>query len=376
MSLEIININKSFGKNQILKNISLSINESEFVVFLGPSGCGKTTLLRIIAGLETEDSGEIFYNGTQINTLDPKSRKIGMVFQNYALYPHLTVAENIAFPLKINKVPKEIREKKVAEIAEFIGLSEHLHKKPKQLSGGQKQRVALGRAISREPKIFLFDEPLSNLDAKLRSSMRIELYKLHQTMKTTSIYVTHDQVEAMTMGDRIVLLNDGIIQQVGSPQEIYNSPTNLFVAGFIGNPAINLFEINVLSEMNYFEQNSELIAFLSQTNDLSKAKTLAIRPENFAFAKLDDNFIKFGEVKIISKEFLGNEYIYYFEIEHQINNNLQNQNLNQKFETKIKINQIKTLTSKEELENNQQKYVIFVNKTKLLLFDNNNNKLG
>lgn len=373
MSLVLQNINKSFGKNQILKNISLSINEGEFVVFLGPSGCGKTTLLRIIAGLETEDSGEIYYNDKQINKLEPKERKIGMVFQNYALYPHLTVADNIAFPLKINKVPKEIRQKKVLEIAEFIGLSEHLHKKPKQLSGGQKQRVALGRAISREPKIFLFDEPLSNLDAKLRSSMRIELYKLHQTMKTTSIYVTHDQIEAMTMGDRIVLLNDGIIQQVGSPQEIYNSPTNLFVAGFIGNPAINLFEINLLSKNDYFEQNSDLIAFLSQTDDLPKAKTLAIRPENFAFTKLDDNFIEFGEVKIISKEFLGNEYIYYFEIDGQNNNK---KHKNQNFEPQININQIKTLTYKEDLEINQQKYVIFVNKTKLLLFDNYNNKLG
>jgi len=354
VSLEIININKSFSKNQILKNISLSINEGEFVVFLGPSGCGKTTLLRIIAGLETEDSGEIFHNGNQINTLDPKSRKIGMVFQNYALYPHLTVAENIAFPLKINKVPKEIRNKKVTEIAEFIGLSEHLHKKPKQLSGGQKQRVALGRAISREPKIFLFDEPLSNLDAKLRSSMRIELYKLHQTMKTTSIYVTHDQIEAMTMGDRIVLLNDGIIQQIGTPQEIYNSPTNLFVAGFIGNPAINLFELDLLKDTNYFRTNSELNECLISSIGFLEAKTLAIRPENFAFTKLDDNYVQFGEVKFISKEFLGNEYIYYFEIN----------------------NQIKTLTSKEDLEINQQKYVIFVNKSKLLLFDNYNNKLG
>jgi ABC-type sugar transport system ATPase subunit len=354
VSLEIININKSFSKNQILKNISLSINEGEFVVFLGPSGCGKTTLLRIIAGLETEDSGEIFHNGNQINTLDPKSRKIGMVFQNYALYPHLTVAENIAFPLKINKVPKEIRNKKVTEIAEFIGLSEHLHKKPKQLSGGQKQRVALGRAISREPKIFLFDEPLSNLDAKLRSSMRIELYKLHQTMKTTSIYVTHDQIEAMTMGDRIVLLNDGIIQQIGTPQEIYNSPTNLFVAGFIGNPAINLLELDLLKDTNYFKTNSELNECLISSIGFSEAKTLAIRPENFAFTKLDDNYVQFGEVKFISKEFLGNEYIYYFEIN----------------------NQIKTLTSKEDLEINQQKYVIFVNKSKLLLFDNYNNKLG
>ena len=242
------NISKRFGDVVAVNDVNLEIKDREFVVLVGPSGCGKTTTLRMVAGLEEISDGEIFIGDRVVNKLTPMERNIAMVFQSYALYPHMRVFDNMAFGLKMRKVPKEQREKQVNRAAEILGIEELLDRKPKQLSGGQRQRVALGRAIVRDPDVFLFDEPLSNLDAKLRVQMRIELKKLHERLLATVIYVTHDQVEAMTMGDRIVVMKDGIVQQVGSPLEIYNHPANRFVAGFIGSPAMNFIPCRIIEE--------------------------------------------------------------------------------------------------------------------------------
>jgi len=242
------NLTKKFDDVVAVKNVNLEIDDREFVVLVGPSGCGKTTTLRMIAGLEEITEGEIFVNDRMVNDIAPKNRNIAMVFQTYALYSHMKVFDNIAFPLKMRKVRKEEQQKLVNEVAEILGITDLLDRKPKQLSGGQRQRVALGRAIVRKPDIFLFDEPLSNLDAKLRVQTRTELIKLHGRLQSTSIYVTHDQVEAMTMGDRIVVMNDGLIQQVGSPLELYDKPVNLFVAGFIGSPAMNFLPCQIVEE--------------------------------------------------------------------------------------------------------------------------------
>jgi multiple sugar transport system ATP-binding protein len=233
-------VNKSFGATQVIPGIDLTINEGEFVVFVGPSGCGKSTLLRLIAGLEDTTSGKIEIDGRDVTGEAPAKRGLAMVFQSYALYPHMTVKKNIAFPLKMAKMPEDQIEKKVSEAARVLNLTNYLERRPGQLSGGQRQRVAIGRAIVREPSAFLFDEPLSNLDAALRGTMRLEISELHQQLKTTMIYVTHDQVEAMTMADKIVVLNAGNIEQVGSPMDLYHRPDNLFVAGFIGSPKMNL----------------------------------------------------------------------------------------------------------------------------------------
>ncbi len=238
--LSVKNIFKTFGKTTVLNGVSFEVHKGEFVVLLGPSGCGKTTILRIIAGLEHQDSGEIYLEGREVSSLEPRKRDVAMVFQSYALYPHMTVYENMAFPLKMQKTQKHEIDRKVRETARLLGIEALLDRKPAELSGGQRQRVAIGRAIVRKPKLFLFDEPLSNLDAQLRASMRVELRQLHERLQTTSIYVTHDQVEAMTLADRIILLKDGILQQVGTPEEIYQRPTNLFVATFVGSPQINL----------------------------------------------------------------------------------------------------------------------------------------
>ena len=227
-------ITKQYDKNVVIKDVSLTVNDGEFLVLVGPSGCGKSTLLRMIAGLESITEGALMIENALVNTVPPKDRDIAMVFQNYALYPHMTVYDNMAFALKMRKFPKSHIQQRVQEAAEILELTALLDRKPKQLSGGQRQRVALGRAIVRNPKVFLMDEPLSNLDAKLRVQMRTEIQKLHHRLKATTIYVTHDQVEAMTMGDRIVVLNDGIIQQVGKPLDVYGMPQNHFVAGFIG----------------------------------------------------------------------------------------------------------------------------------------------
>ena len=227
------------GDVTAVKDFNLEIADKEFIVFVGPSGCGKSTTLRMIAGLEEISKGELYIGDRLVNEVEPKERDIAMVFQSYALYPHMTVYDNMAFGLKLRKVPKDEIDKKVKDAAKILDIEHLLDRKPKALSGGQRQRVALGRAIVREPKVFLMDEPLSNLDAKLRVQMRTEIAKLHQRLQTTFIYVTHDQVEAMTMGTRIVVMKDGIVQQVDSPQEIYNNPANIFVAGFIGSPQMN-----------------------------------------------------------------------------------------------------------------------------------------
>jgi multiple sugar transport system ATP-binding protein len=233
---------KRFNKTEVVQNINLDIEDKEFLVLVGPSGCGKSTCLRMVAGLEDVSEGEIIIGDRVVNGIDPKDRNIAMVFQNYALYPHMTVFDNIAFGLKLRHVPKDQIQKRVYEAAEILGLQEYLKRKPKELSGGQRQRVALGRAIAREDaQVFLMDEPLSNLDAKLRVQMRAEIIKIHQRVQTTFIYVTHDQTEAMTMGSRIAVLNAGIVQQLGTPQELYDHPANLFTAGFIGSPAMNFF---------------------------------------------------------------------------------------------------------------------------------------
>jgi len=237
-------VHKSFGTNKIISDFNLEGNEDEFLVLVGPSGCGKSTLLRMIAGLEKIDEGEIYINDQLINTLHPSKRQTAMVFQSYALYPHMNVYENMSFGLKIEKKSKEEIQTKVMHAAKILKIEELLERKPKQLSGGQRQRVAIGRAITRNPKIFLFDEPLSNLDAALRAEMRVEISKLHKQIKTNMIYVTHDQVEAMTLADRIVILNHGNIEQVGNPDEIYNDPANVFVAQFIGTPKMNILKIN------------------------------------------------------------------------------------------------------------------------------------
>ncbi len=254
------NVRKSFGATTIIPNIDLVIEDGEFVVFVGPSGCGKSTLLRLIAGLEDTSGGTISIDGRDVTHEAPAKRKLAMVFQSYALYPHMTVAKNIAFPLKMAGEDQATIDRKVKDAARVLNLSNYLERRPGQLSGGQRQRVAIGRAIVRQPSAFLFDEPLSNLDAALRGTMRLEISELHHQLKTTMVYVTHDQVEAMTMADKIVVLNAGNIEQVGSPLELYRSPRNLFVAGFIGSPKMNLIEGEPASRHG--------------------AKTIGIRPEH------------------------------------------------------------------------------------------------
>jgi len=246
--LRIRNLSKSYNGKMVVNNVSLDVQEGEFCIFLGPSGCGKSTILRIIAGIETQDDGNILIGDADVSALSPKKRDVAMVFQNYALYPHLNVYDNIAFPLKIRKTPRDEIKRKVSEVAELLNITELLDRKPREVSGGEKQRVAIGRAIVREPKVFLFDEPLSNLDARLRSGMRVELAKLHQKLKATTVYVTHDQIEAMTLGQKIVLMNNGKVQQIGTPQELYEEPANLFAASFVGIPPMNLVEGEILAD--------------------------------------------------------------------------------------------------------------------------------
>ena len=238
--VDIRNVRKAFGSVEVLHGVSVDIADSEFVVLVGPSGCGKSTLLRMIAGLENITSGEIAIGARVVNTVPPKDRDVAMVFQNYALYPHMTVFDNMAFSLKLARAPNEVKQREVRRAAQILGLEQLLHRYPRQLSGGQRQRVAMGRAIVRDPQVFLFDEPLSNLDAKLRVQMRSEIKALHQRLRVTTVYVTHDQIEAMTMADKIVVMNHGVVEQVGPPLELDDRPANLFVAGFIGSPAMNI----------------------------------------------------------------------------------------------------------------------------------------
>lgn len=242
------NVYKRFGDVEVITDMNVEINDKEFVVFVGPSGCGKSTLLRLLAGLEEISEGEIMIGDRVVNDVPPKDRDIAMVFQSYALYPHMSVYDNMAFGLKLRRTPKEEIDRRVKDAAEILGLAHLLDRKPKALSGGQRQRVAVGRAIVREPAVFLMDEPLSNLDAKLRVSARAEISKLHRRLGTTFIYVTHDQVEAMTMGDRILVLKDGVLQQIDSPRNLYEEPNNIFVAGFIGSPSMNFFDATLVGE--------------------------------------------------------------------------------------------------------------------------------
>jgi multiple sugar transport system ATP-binding protein len=241
-SVDLVEVRKAYGEHEVIHGVSIGISDGQFVALVGPSGCGKSTLLRMIAGLEPITAGEIKIDAKVVNDLEPKDRDIAMVFQNYALYPHKNVADNMGFALQMRRLPKALIAERVKRAAEILGLVPYLTRYPRQLSGGQRQRVAMGRAIVRDPKVFLFDEPLSNLDAKLRVQMRAEIKELHQRLKTTTVYVTHDQVEAMTMADKIVVLHDGVVEQVGSPLELYDRPANLFVAGFIGSPAMNMIQ--------------------------------------------------------------------------------------------------------------------------------------
>ncbi len=281
------NVYKNFGKVEVVANVSMEIKPGEFVVLVGPSGCGKTTTLRMIAGLEEVTSGKIYIDNKDVTFIPPKDRDIAMVFQNYALYPHMTVRENMGFALKMRKNPKNIIDERVAEAAEILGLQKMLDRKPKQLSGGQRQRVALGRAIVRQPKVFLMDEPLSNLDAKLRVQMRGELKKLHERLKTTVVYVTHDQVEAMTLGSRICIMNDGVIQQFEEPMKVYSQPSNTYVAGFIGSPAMNFFDGNIkkkgteyIFQANGFELQLPKTLEKSFKDAVGADVILGVRPED------------------------------------------------------------------------------------------------
>jgi sn-glycerol 3-phosphate transport system ATP-binding protein len=281
-------IYKSFGKNEVIHGISCDINDGEFIVILGPSGCGKSTVLRMIAGLEVITKGEIAIDGNVVNQLEPAERDIAMVFQNYALYPHMTVFKNMAYGLKIRRMPKDEIEKRVQRAAEILELTEFLNRKPRQLSGGQRQRVAMGRCIVREPKVFLFDEPLSNLDAKLRVQMRLEIRKLHEDLNITSIYVTHDQVEAMTLGDRLIVMDNGYAAQIGSPLDVYERPATLFVGGFIGSPAMNFLDVHVSSDGGSVEIPGNVKLPLengSIPEYAGKDVTLGIRPEHFKLAE-------------------------------------------------------------------------------------------
>ena len=285
MEVEVRNLAKRFGKVVAVDNVSFRVKSGEFFFLLGPSGSGKTTVLRCIAGLEDPDKGDILIDGVRVNDVHPSKRDIAMVFQNYALYPHMTVYENLAFPLKMRGLPRGEIEKRVREVAELLRISELLNRKPAQLSGGQQQRVALGRALVRRPKVFLMDEPLSNLDAKLRVYMRAELKKMQKDLGITTIYVTHDQVEAMTMADRIALLNKGVLQQVGTPSEVYHRPANMFVAGFIGSPAMNFFEASVVEEEGrlYIDTGDFKLELPSNIAGLLRGESevvLGVRPEH------------------------------------------------------------------------------------------------
>ena len=280
-------IEKSFGTTKVLHGVSFDINDGEFVVLVGPSGCGKSTLLRMIAGLENITAGEIRIGERVVNHVPPKERDVAMVFQNYALYPHMTVADNMAFSMKLRGAPKNEIDERVNRAAAILGLSQLLQRFPRQLSGGQRQRVAMGRAIVRDPQVFLFDEPLSNLDAKLRVQMRTEIKELHQRLKTTTIYVTHDQIEAMTMADKIVVMHDGLVEQIGAPLDLYDRPDNLFVAGFIGSPAMNMLNGHIRANGSVAFEGPAGVKFALGTapsGSDGRPAVFGVRPEHFALA--------------------------------------------------------------------------------------------
>ncbi|HSM58607.1 MAG TPA: sn-glycerol-3-phosphate ABC transporter ATP-binding protein UgpC [Candidatus Sulfomarinibacteraceae bacterium] len=313
---------KRFGDVEVITDMNVEINDKEFVVFVGPSGCGKSTLLRLLAGLEEISEGEIYIGDRVVNDVPPKDRDIAMVFQSYALYPHMSVYDNMAFGLKLRKTPKSEIDRRVKEAAEILGLAHLLDRKPKALSGGQRQRVAVGRAIVREPAVFLMDEPLSNLDAKLRVTARAEISKLHKRLGTTFIYVTHDQVEAMTMGDRILVLMDGVLQQIDTPRNLYEEPRNLFVAGFIGSPSMNFFDATVVGEEgNMYVDTGDFRIQVPEDrrapydNYVGKEVIFGIRPEHiharqFAPPKITTSPIQ-AQVEVV--ELLGHELHLYLD---------------------------------------------------------------
>ena len=286
-SVTINDVRKAFGSTYVIHGVNVAISDGEFVVLVGPSGCGKSTLLRMIAGLENITAGEIRIGERVVNNVPPKERDIAMVFQNYALYPHMTVAANMGFSLKLRGAPKEEIDARVKRAASILGLTPYLDRYPRQLSGGQRQRVAMGRAIVRDPQVFLFDEPLSNLDAKLRVAMRTEIKELHQRLKTTTVYVTHDQIEAMTMADKIVVMHDGLVEQIGAPLELYDRPENLFVAGFIGSPAMNFMKGTIRANGSAaFEGPGGVRLPLPAAPEAwnGRAAVYGVRPEHFTLA--------------------------------------------------------------------------------------------
>ncbi len=342
------NLEKSFGDNRVINNFNIDIRDGEFIVLVGPSGCGKSTLLRMVSGLESIDQGEIFLDSKLINNLIPSKREIAMVFQSYALYPHMNVFENMSFGLKMEKISKSEINQKVNHAATTLQIEDLLERKPKQLSGGQRQRVAIGRAITRNPKVFLFDEPLSNLDAALRSEMRVEISKLHKKLNSNIIYVTHDQIEAMTLADRIVVLNKGNIEQFGTPSEIYSDPNNIFVAEFIGSPKMNIIKINKeqITNSNTLKLFNNNITF--ENFKFEDEIYLGIRPEDISLKK--DHEIQFN-VKIDLIENLGFEKIIY---------------------SKVLDDQI-IIKSSENI--NEKSVIISFSKDKVLFFDKNKNRI-
>lgn len=320
--IELRNIYKDYVPGiHAVENISLTIDEGEFVVLVGPSGCGKSTTLRMLAGLEDITAGEVLIDGEIVNDMHPKDRDIAMVFQNYALYPHMTVEKNMSFGLKMKKENQEEIDRRVKETAEVIGLADYLDRLPKELSGGQRQRVALGRAIVRQPKAFLMDEPLSNLDAKLRGQTRAEIIQLTKQLGVTTVYVTHDQVEAMTMADRIVIMSDGVIQQVGTPREVYLRPVNKFVAGFMGSPAMNFFDVEITAEGimrggKLMEIPQNIIDHLFNIGYGNQTMTLGIRPENLhLYRDAPERIQQYGyTAEITLAEMLGSETLIHFDM--------------------------------------------------------------
>ena len=345
IALKIQDLSKNFGSTEVLKKINLEINEGNFLVLLGPSGCGKSTLLNIVAGLETIDEGEVFIDDYNVSKVEPKDRNIAMVFQSYALYPSMNVKENITFGLKQSKTPKDKIEEQLKKISTFLHVDELLNRKPSQLSGGQRQRVAIGRALVREPRIFLFDEPLSNLDAKLRVEMRREIKKLHQKLKTTVVYVTHYQTEAMSLGTYIAIMNHGVIQQYDTPENIYNKPNNTFVADFIGSPSMNLISGQLVKNGNNTsfipkdsnQSNNISIKnynFIKPLDESSKDVYFGIRPEHIHYKKTNDTDFEVN-LKADLNEYIGHEQIITF--------NYSNQEVLGKFSSTVKIEMSKEM---------------------------------
>ena len=346
--LEFEYIDKSFGDNNVISNFNLKVEKGKFIVLLGPSGCGKSTLLRMIAGLEKIDKGKIFLENNLLNDLLPSKRQIAMVFQSYALYPHMSVFKNISFGLMNEKLTKNEIKNKVFEAAKILKIEELLDRKPKELSGGQRQRVAIGRAITRNPKLFLFDEPLSNLDAALRSEMRVEISKLHKKLKSNIIYVTHDQIEAMTLADKIVIMNKGNIEQFGAPDDIYNNPKNVFVAEFIGNPKMNIIKIKKKEFINKDTFNLFNKSIKFENSNFKDNLYVGIRPEDISLENKSEISV---EITVELIENLGSEKIIY---------------------TQINGTEIRIKTTKNVKDKN---ITIYLPKNKIYLFDNSRKRI-